>query len=136
MNSQDSSGSTSYRRKTADKRKWSNKTIGITVPTDIEADLKLEMVALTTDKLRLEHPRLHAVIKSGRLATKSFKAKIFDGELKAIATADPRGKAAAITAEVSLEGLNTRTAVKTLICLLYKSPSPRDGLLSRMPSSA
>ena len=25
---------------------------------------------------------------------------------------------------------------KLLICLLYTSPSPRDGLLSRMPSSA
>ena len=25
---------------------------------------------------------------------------------------------------------------KYLICLLYTSPSPRDGLLSRMPSSA
>ena len=24
----------------------------------------------------------------------------------------------------------------TIICLLYTSPSPRDGLLSRMPSSA
>ena len=27
-------------------------------------------------------------------------------------------------------------AVRTLLCLLYTSPSPRDGLLSRMPSSA
>ena len=27
-------------------------------------------------------------------------------------------------------------AVKVKICLLYTSPSPRDGLLSRMPSSA
>ena len=27
-------------------------------------------------------------------------------------------------------------AVNTSICLLYTSPSPRDGLLSRMPSSA
>ena len=27
-------------------------------------------------------------------------------------------------------------AVKAVICLLYTSPSPRDGLLSRMPSSA
>ena len=26
--------------------------------------------------------------------------------------------------------------VKNIICLLYTSPSPRDGLLSRMPSSA
>ena len=28
------------------------------------------------------------------------------------------------------------TAIPFLICLLYTSPSPRDGLLSRMPSSA
>ena len=26
--------------------------------------------------------------------------------------------------------------IRTLLCLLYTSPSPRDGLLSRMPSSA
>ena len=26
--------------------------------------------------------------------------------------------------------------VRTVVCLLYTSPSPRDGLLSRMPSSA
>ena len=30
---------------------------------------------------------------------------------------------------LSVEGINT-------LCLLYTSPSPRDGLLSRMPSSA
>ena len=29
-----------------------------------------------------------------------------------------------------------RASGKTIICLLYTSPSPRDGLLSRMPSSA
>ena len=29
-----------------------------------------------------------------------------------------------------------RTADHVIICLLYTSPSPRDGLLSRMPSSA
>ena len=27
-------------------------------------------------------------------------------------------------------------SLKSLVCLLYTSPSPRDGLLSRMPSSA
>ena len=27
-------------------------------------------------------------------------------------------------------------STKDLVCLLYTSPSPRDGLLSRMPSSA
>ena len=29
-----------------------------------------------------------------------------------------------------------RSNLKARICLLYTSPSPRDGLLSRMPSSA
>ena len=34
-------------------------------------------------------------------------------------------------------GLTPGTTVKvTKVCLLYTSPSPRDGLLSRMPSSA
>ena len=30
----------------------------------------------------------------------------------------------------------TKQAMNYLLCLLYTSPSPRDGLLSRMPSSA
>ena len=30
----------------------------------------------------------------------------------------------------------TKKAAKSTTCLLYTSPSPRDGLLSRMPSSA
>ena len=37
-----------------------------------------------------------------------------------------------VTAHVDLE----RMAVNPKDCLLYTSPSPRDGLLSRMPSSA
>ena len=35
----------------------------------------------------------------------------------------------------SREHFETRTH-RRIICLLYTSPSPRDGLLSRMPSSA
>ena len=45
--------------------------------------------------------------------------------------------------EVVVEGTNTKVVLKKdssdekyYICLLYTSPSPRDGLLSRMPSSA
>ena len=39
---------------------------------------------------------------------------------------------------LTLDQLNMPDAVRNLckICLLYTSPSPRDGLLSRMPSSA
>ena len=49
-----------------------------------------------------------------------------------------------ITSNVDLSGLEVETAgdtrrafiLKDKFCLLYTSPSPRDGLLSRMPSSA
>ena len=37
----------------------------------------------------------------------------------------------------NVDSLSNRIAnVRTWACLLYTSPSPRDGLLSRMPSSA
>ena len=37
---------------------------------------------------------------------------------------------------VLLAGFDDKMVERTQICLLYTSPSPRDGLLSRMPSSA
>ena len=49
---------------------------------------------------------------------------------------------AALEAKSSVDPLLTEkvdrlnTALETQTCLLYTSPSPRDGLLSRMPSSA
>ena len=35
-----------------------------------------------------------------------------------------------------VQGAPTVSAKRDKVCLLYTSPSPRDGLLSRMPSSA
>ena len=45
------------------------------------------------------------------------------------------GKALEVEAEVAAERY-TYSIANTGDCLLYTSPSPRDGLLSRMPSSA
>ena len=43
----------------------------------------------------------------------------------------------ALTAGISTNSLNLNgQAPSYYLCLLYTSPSPRDGLLSRMPSSA
>ena len=36
----------------------------------------------------------------------------------------------------SLENVINDLGTRSMVCLLYTSPSPRDGLLSRMPSSA
>ena len=38
--------------------------------------------------------------------------------------------------KISVAICNANTLVRCYSCLLYTSPSPRDGLLSRMPSSA
>ena len=45
------------------------------------------------------------------------------------------GLSPAISIEQKTTSKNPRSTVGT-VCLLYTSPSPRDGLLSRMPSSA
>ena len=41
-----------------------------------------------------------------------------------------------INEECVAQAVRTGLGLKAKICLLYTSPSPRDGLLSRMPSSA
>ena len=41
-----------------------------------------------------------------------------------------------LSASILVQKYLRPAAVKAGICLLYTSPSPRDGLLSRMPSSA
>ena len=45
------------------------------------------------------------------------------------------GDNVSIDADLTLKGV-TKSVTFTGTCLLYTSPSPRDGLLSRMPSSA
>ena len=48
----------------------------------------------------------------------------------------PVYRTADLTITKIVEGLYLKATVKPSTCLLYTSPSPRDGLLSRMPSSA
>ena len=61
-----------------------------------------------------------------------------DGDMKRMAlmvdAVHEHGSLAAV--ELTHNGHAARNAQSKLPCLLYTSPSPRDGLLSRMPSSA
>ena len=66
-----------------------------------------------------------------------FSCAVFDGTGKMVA------QAAHIPVHLGSMPLSVLAAIEQtkiepgdMICLLYTSPSPRDGLLSRMPSSA
>ena len=70
-----------------------------------------------------------------------------DGELSIVFTVSTKADASALEAmetellpdSIEIEGYTVITDVEQRQynpCLLYTSPSPRDGLLSRMPSSA
>ena len=80
---------------------------------------------------------------SGSIHTKGFQ--ILGGLLRFLLRTDhPMAFTASIAFEQSYGGIDGDSAsgaeiiclLSALTCLLYTSPSPRDGLLSRMPSSA
>ena len=55
---------------------------------------------------------------------------------RVLSATEAASAAAAAKAAAESPRLLTKTSITTAACLLYTSPSPRDGLLSRMPSSA
>ena len=77
--------------------------------------------------------RLRAGELSSREATQACLNRVeqVDGRLNAFISVDANDALAQADAADQ-----SRTAGEDLPCLLYTSPSPRDGLLSRMPSSA
>ena len=54
----------------------------------------------------------------------------------ALVTGASRGIGLGVAELFAAEGCNLHLTARSKDCLLYTSPSPRDGLLSRMPSSA
>ena len=59
--------------------------------------------------------------------------EIDDGEFLTLVGPSGCGKSTLLRI---IAGLEQQNSGDVFICLLYTSPSPRDGLLSRMPSSA
>ena len=73
----------------------------------------------------------------------SYEPKIIEAVSKVMAgDSDPKIREAAagalvrIALKISQKSKTEEPKDMAVICLLYTSPSPRDGLLSRMPSSA
>src|SRR5665647_2398952 len=74
--------------------------------------------SVSADMMAVIRPYLDLAEKLG-----TFQAQLLTGAIQEV------------TIEYSGEILNHHVAPITISCLLYTSPSPRDGLLSRMPSS-
>ena len=69
----------------------------------------------------------------GTEAVKELDLEVSDGEFLVLLGPSGCGKSTTLR---MLAGLEDISEGEIKICLLYTSPSPRDGLLSRMPSSA
>ena len=74
------------------------------------------------------------------ISAKRDKGELSDPQIDWIVDAYTRGVVAdeqmsSLLMAILLNGMNMRE-ISRWTCLLYTSPSPRDGLLSRMPSSA
>ena len=78
-------------------------------------------------------------MKSKQSNIKKAKKYLDSNECIAVPTETVYGLAGNAYSNTSVKKifkLKKRPSNNPLICLLYTSPSPRDGLLSRMPSSA
>ena len=81
---------------------------------------------------------ISAVLDLGNtLITRIFPdpAQQADAKLKLLEL-QQSGELASMTAQTDINKIEAQSTSLFVSCLLYTSPSPRDGLLSRMPSSA
>ena len=91
------------------------------------------LLALDTSSMSIDDLVLGDVV--ARLATGTLELEVRLRQLRDNAAAEERLRLARELHDGVLQAL-TATALQVQACLLYTSPSPRDGLLSRMPSSA
>ena len=87
-----------------------------------------------TDVSRWDAPAVAGRTVQGRRAGRTV-SELEEVEQRAHKEAYAKGHAAGVAA-AKAESQQALNQLKQQVCLLYTSPSPRDGLLSRMPSSA
>ena len=114
QNSRSTGRSTPTRNNRQNAQRWSSAPIALPILGDIDANAAIEMAALTQDEISLKNVKLRAVLASGTLALESFTASLFGGTIQAKAALRPQGKKASIAAELTVNKVNSRNAVKAL----------------------
>jgi uncharacterized protein involved in outer membrane biogenesis len=113
-NSRNVGRSTPLRNNRQSTGRWSSAPIALPIPQDIDATAIVEMAVLTKDKISLKNVNLQAVLASGNLALKSFTASLFSGKIQAKAALRPQGKKVLIDAELTVDKIDSRIAIKAL----------------------
>ena len=101
----------------------------------INMDRKTKIIATVGPSL-LSEQKIHKVVQQGvDVLRLNFSHGTKEDHENVIKWAKSSKKNVAVMQDI--QGPKIRTGIaKENTCLLYTSPSPRDGLLSRMPSSA
>ena len=96
----------------------------------------VEQLTEERDHLRASHDRLRQELELLRRRIFVAKAERVDSTQLELEFAQKLSALDALSGRLAEQAMPTDVGTGTSSCLLYTSPSPRDGLLSRMPSSA
>ena len=115
----------------------------IELPDNVEANLGQDEIKITGPKGELSAPIFEGanieIVDKTITVNKSEDNQDFLknwGLQRTLISNSIIGVSEGFSKKLEINGVGYRAQMKGNNCLLYTSPSPRDGLLSRMPSSA
>ena len=103
------------------------------------SDSVKKRISKLTNRFREEERQRQAAVEYAEAVKKQneeLKSKIDKLDTTYVGEFDTRVQSQAIAAKEAYKKALEEGNADAMYCLLYTSPSPRDGLLSRMPSSA
>ena len=94
--------------------KWSSQPISLPISNSISGNINLEMASVTTNSLHLENPKLHVTLSPGNITLDKFHAILFGGEIRGRGALQTQDDNTALTTELSIERLASRSAIRML----------------------
>ena len=111
------------------------KIFGLIANTALIANLLMLVGVLTILEATLTLPGIAGIILTVGMAVDA-NVLIFERIREELVSAKGPARAIELGYEKAMSAILDANITTFIACLLYTSPSPRDGLLSRMPSSA
>lgn len=93
--------------------RWSRAPIDFSALRAFDADVRLSMSGLISDRIQLAKPEVTAVLTAGRLEVKQFRAGLFGGAVSGNAILDTAGPTPALSANLSVRNIDMAAAAKT-----------------------